>query len=92
MKRVFLPLLFIVSSFISSQEAGNLTSVDKDFLDSLPDSVRSDVMAEMDSNKEDKKNLQRRPSTSISKLETVKNWENYKNNWLIKIFNNFLNR
>ena len=83
MKRIFLPLLFIVSSFISSQEAGNLTSVDKDFLDSLPDSVRSDVMAEMDSKKEDKKNLQRRPSTSISKLETVKNWENYKKDQLL---------
>ena len=77
MKNIILSALFLSSSFISSQDFGDINSMDKDFLESLPESVRNDVMAEMENQDENDKNLQRRPSSEISKLETIKNWENF---------------
>jgi protein involved in polysaccharide export with SLBB domain len=77
MKKILLLSIFVATSFISSQEFGGTNSMDNDFLNSLPDSVRDDVIKEMDANTEDKKNLKRRPSTEISKLEVIKNWENF---------------
>ena len=77
-KIIFLTSILLISSFIYSQEAGALNSIDKDFLESLPESVRDDVMAEMGTKKEQNdKNLQQRPSSEISRLDTVKNWENF---------------
>jgi protein involved in polysaccharide export with SLBB domain len=52
--------------------------MDADFLESLPEAVREDIMSEMQDKSDSKRNLQKRPSTEISKLETIKNWENFK--------------
>jgi protein involved in polysaccharide export with SLBB domain len=78
MKKILLPILFLTTSFISSQEFNSVDSMDKDFLESLPESVRADVLSEIEAKGDDDKNFKRRPSTEISKLETVKNWENFK--------------
>jgi len=53
--------------------------MDKEFLTSLPDAVREDVIKELDQSFEDEKNeFPRRPSSELSKLETVKEWEEFK--------------
>ena len=78
MKKILLSTILLATSFISSQELNSINSMDKDFLESLPESVRADVLSEMEDKSDDKKNLKRRPSTEISKLETIKNWENFK--------------
>jgi protein involved in polysaccharide export with SLBB domain len=52
--------------------------MDQDFLDSLPESVQSDLMAEMKDEKNDVKNLQSRPSSELSKYETINSWEKFK--------------
>ena len=52
--------------------------MDQDFLDSLPESVQSDLMEEMKDKKNDIKNLQSRPSSELLKYETVNSWENFK--------------
>ena len=78
MKKILLLVMLITSSFIYSQDLGELNALDEDFLKSLPDSVRDDVMSEIEKKDEGGKNLQQRPSSKISKLETIKNWENFK--------------
>ena len=48
------------------------------FIESLPDEVRDDVMKEMKKSMEDESNqFQGRPSTKLSKLETIKAWEEF---------------
>ena len=52
--------------------------MDKDFLDSLPESVQDDLVSEMKGKKDDIKNLQSRPSSALSKYETIDSWEKFK--------------
>ena len=84
MKIKILAKFFIVFSvlfipFLITQESSSLTNLDEDYLDSLPESVRDDVIKEMDDMDKDKdKNLQKRPSSKLSKIETVREWENFK--------------
>ncbi len=68
----------LLANFIESQSMDGVSAMDKDFLESLPEAVRQDVMSEMENAAESEKNLKRRPSTAISKLETVENWEKFK--------------
>ncbi len=70
--------LFFPSPLIA-QAIADLDGFDKNFLESLPDAVRDDVMKEIEGNAdEDDKEFQRRPSTKLSKLESVKEWEEFK--------------
>lgn len=82
-KILLLSSIFLLTSFIYSQELDSINSLDKDFLESLPESVRADVLSEMENKSDDKKNFKRRPSSEISKLETIKNWENFKKEQLL---------
>jgi protein involved in polysaccharide export with SLBB domain len=82
MKSKYLPSLTILTSVIlslhaSSQSMLEMPSMDEDFLDSLPQSVRDDLEAEMKLD-DDTKNLQSRPSTQLSKYETINDWEKFK--------------
>jgi protein involved in polysaccharide export with SLBB domain len=78
MKLILLSAILLSSSLIYSQDLGAINTMDKDFLNSLPESVRDDVMSEIEGESKVDKNLQQRPSSEISKLETVQNWENFK--------------
>lgn len=78
MKRILLLAILSTSTLIYSQDSSNVSAMDKDFLDSLPESVRDDVMSEMKYSTDDSKNLTKRPSSEISKLETIKEWDNFK--------------
>ena len=63
---------------IESQSVGEMPTMDQDFLDSLPESVRKDLESEIKSSEENTKNLQRRPSSKLSKYDTVNDWEKFK--------------
>jgi protein involved in polysaccharide export with SLBB domain len=52
--------------------------MDQDFLDSLPEAVRDDLMLEMQGEKSNEKNLQTRPSSKLLKYEVIENWEKFK--------------
>ncbi len=82
MKSIGIYKSIILSSllFTSIMNAQSIPEgMDKNFLKSLPDEVREDVMKELDQNIEDEKNeYTRRPSSELSKLETVKEWEEFK--------------
>jgi protein involved in polysaccharide export with SLBB domain len=73
-KLTILSSLFLIFN-LGSQE---MTAMDQDFLDSLPESVQEDLMAEMKNEKNQIKNLQSRPSSALSKYETIDNWEKFK--------------
>lgn len=66
--------LFLVCNLVSQE----LPTLDQDFLDSLPESVQSDLMEEMNDKKNGIKNLQSRPSSELLKYETINSWENFK--------------
>jgi protein involved in polysaccharide export with SLBB domain len=84
MKNILFTAIFILSSSIYSQDLGGISSMDQDFLDSLPDTVRDDVLSEMEDQKSNKdKNLQRRPSSAISKLDVAKRWEKFNKEQLL---------
>ena len=52
--------------------------MDQEFLESLPESVRQDILNEMkNSNEDNTTSLQKRPSSELSKLETVREWEKF---------------
>ena len=75
----FILIAFFISSAINSQAIPGLDNLDRDFIESLPDEVREDVIKEMEGNLEDEnQEFQRRPSTKLSKLESVKEWEEFK--------------
>ena len=99
-RKIFLIIIaFILTPFLLSQSMGNVgqNQLDQDFLESLPESVRQDVLNEIQkSNEQDSKNLQKRPSTELSKLTTIKQWEDFQKSQLkiksserygIKLFN-----
>mgnify|MGYP001183123374 CR=1 FL=1 len=78
LSKIFIILcIFLYSSLSFSQ---SLTSdLDKDYLDSLPESVQEDVLSEIEKQKKDQdKNLQKRPSTKLMKNRVVQDWEEYK--------------
>ena len=66
-KLIILCSLFSVYN-IESQSAGNLSELDQDFLNSLPDSVQADLMSEMKQDKNNNKNLQSRPSSRFQNM------------------------
>ena len=71
---IFIVPCLLFSSGVFSQDL----SYDKDFLESLPDDVRDDVENELKiSSKENKTKISKRPSSRLSKLDTVKKWERF---------------
>ena len=78
-------LILIFTPFSSSQSLSDLQGADKDFIDSLPDSVKNDVLSEMKGELDEGAGVKKRPSSKLSKLEVVKNWEDFKKKQLQEI-------
>ena len=78
-------LTLIFTPFSNSQSLSGMEGADKDFFDSLPDSVKDDVLSEMKGSLDEDINVKKRPSSKLSKLEVVKNWENFKKKQLQEI-------
>ena len=83
MKQKYYSKYFIIFActfgvFLNSQSLNDLDGLDMNFIESLPDEVREDVMKEMQGSMADETSqFQGRPSTKLSKLETIKNWEEF---------------
>lgn len=73
---VLLSLFLVLHS--ESQSFDDVSALDEDFLNSLPESVQKDLMDEMNEGNESTKNLQSRPSSELLKYETINNWEKFK--------------
>jgi len=73
---VLLSLFLVLHS--ESQSFDDVSGLDEDFLNSLPESVQKDLMDEMNEGNENTKNLQSRPSSELLKYETMNNWEKFK--------------
>tara|TARA_B100000780_G_scaffold273957_1_gene238291 strand:+ start:777 stop:2606 length:1830 start_codon:yes stop_codon:yes gene_type:complete len=72
---LLITLIIALSPQGLSQDLGNL---DDDYLNSLPDEIKADVMKEIKSSKDSKQTKYTvRPSTKINNLEIIKNWEKF---------------
>ena len=75
---VFLSFIVFTSSSSVYAQSVDLNNLDKNFLASLPDDVRDDVIKEFQRNNENTQgNITPRPSTELSKLEIVKDWDDF---------------
>ncbi len=87
MKNKFLQFSFLMimmsvftPNLLSQSSDNNMMNLDEDYLQSLPESVREDVLNEMkNKQKDDEKNLLKRPSSKLLKNEVVREWEDFKN-------------
>ena len=77
------PFLIFFSAFlfiytISASLNAQTLNLDNDYIQSLPENIREDVISELESTNDDDaaSNLsQKRPSSQVSKLKTVQKWE-----------------
>ena len=77
-KHLFTFLIFF--SFAAHIYAQDLSAIDQDYLDSLPEEVRNDILKEIKEEDSDKDKVLKIPSSEISSLETVKRWEQFLKN------------
>ena len=79
MKKFIFIYSLLLPNFIFAQSIpSNLSTIDTEYLESLPESVRADIEAEIEKNKTDETNtLKRRPSSELYKYETVMEWEQF---------------
>ena len=87
-KAIQLAFLVIFTNQAFSQSTDDISDLtgglDREYLESLPDEVRSDLLKEISKNKNNQnKTLKKRPSTELSKLETVRNWEEFQKQQLL---------
>ena len=68
---------FFFTNLILSQAMPSGMSLDDDYLESLPESVRKDLEDEIQKSQEDKSSLKKRPSTELLKYEVVNEWEEF---------------
>ena len=82
-KSLYITLLFTFSASLISQSDEDLNKLtgglDAEYLQSLPEDVRIDLLSEINKNKmkDDKQTLKKRPSTALNKFETIKDWEDF---------------
>ena len=79
MKKFIFIYSLLLPNFIFAQSIpSNLSTIDTEYLESLPESVRADIEAEIEKNKTDETStLKRRPSSELYKYETVMEWEQF---------------
>ena len=75
--KILILCLFTYIPFVNGKALSDLDGMDKEFLTSLPDAVREDVIKELDQSFEDENEFPRRPSSELSKLD-CKEWEELK--------------
>lgn len=77
LKNVIMLTTVLLIPFSNAQSL-DLKELDKEFMESLPDDIRDDVTKEIERNNQEENMLSRRPSTKLSKLDSVKEWEEFK--------------
>ena len=77
-KSTFIFLLIITFAVTIDSQAITSNEFDLEYLESLPEDVKDDILKESQKLKEDdKNNLKPRPSSELLKLDVVKNWEEF---------------
>ena len=83
-KKLFVLSFAFLMHFSHAQSLSSIEgadSIDREFINSLPEAVRGDILDEMKKSKEDNSDsIQKRPSSQLQKLKTVQDWENFKKN------------
>jgi len=77
-KKLLTIACILLLPYVNSQSLSDLSELDQDFVESLPDDVRDDVLKEIEGNLEQENEISRRPSTKLSKFESIKEWEEFK--------------
>tara|TARA_B100000900_G_scaffold370996_1_gene349889 strand:- start:3030 stop:4808 length:1779 start_codon:yes stop_codon:yes gene_type:complete len=80
MKYKFLYAGLLILSISIHVNAQSVSPIDEDYLNSLPEEVRNDILQEMSQSKDEEQKILKVPSSSISSLETVKRWEQFLKN------------
>ncbi len=76
LNNIYIPITFLFILSINSQEL--IPGLDQDFLDSLPDEIKNDVINEVrDSKKEEQKQFTNIPSVALDKSETLRKWNKF---------------
>ena len=71
-------LVTLICGFSPQVFSQDLGGLDEDYLNSLPEGIKEDVMKEIkSSNESNKAKFPVRPSSKISNLEIIKNWEKF---------------
>ena len=84
---ISLAIIIFTGSVISqSADLSKVTGgLDDEYLDSLPEDVRADLLTEIGRNKNKKDtSIKKRPSTELQKFETIRNWESFQREQLYK--------
>ena len=78
-EKIHIYLFFIVTQlYFCAINTIEFSTIDTEYLESLPESVRADIEAEIEKNKTDETStLKRRPSSELYKYETVMEWEQF---------------
>jgi protein involved in polysaccharide export with SLBB domain len=71
-----LSILFFLLVSCLNINSQDIAGLDADYLESLPEEVRKDVLSEIESNKE-KNKITRKPSFSLKKNRVIQDWENF---------------
>ena len=80
MKYKFLYAGLLILSISIHVNAQSVSPIDEDYLNSLPEEVRNDILQEMSQSNDEEQKILKVPSSSISSLETVKRWEQFLKN------------
>ena len=87
-KKLFILWLAFAVNNVYAQSLDSIEGVagiDQEFINSLPEAVRGDILSEMKKSKEDSSDsVQKRPSSELKKLKTVQDWENFKKSQYLK--------
>ena len=84
---IFLAIaIFTIPALAQTSDLSNISGgLDDEYLESLPEDVRNDLLAEIGKNNTKKDNtIKKRPSTELQKFETIRNWENFQREQLYK--------
>ena len=73
---IFTTILFLSNFSLEAQQA--IKELDENYLQSLPESIRKDILAEQKKmNESDSKTLKSRPSSELMKLDIINEWEEF---------------
>ena len=73
---LFTTTLFLSIFSLEAQQA--IKELDENYLQSLPESIRKDILAEQQKmNESDSKSLKSRPSSELLKLDVINEWEEF---------------
>ena len=79
--------MFLASSMLHGQSINDISMLDPEYLESLPESVRKDLEDEIKkTNKDETNTLKIRPTSELNKYQVVQEWEQFKKQRDIELY------